>query len=116
MSSRLTQGISEWNSDERANRCAYVSTNLPVAIFGSGIISLQCIHECIFAIATGLFRLFKMSCIFIGQFENGMGCFTLKIQIRFPPSLQNINYININVFTEGGCKVISVSFKLSWKI
>ena len=36
MSSRFsTQGISEWNSDEGANRCAYVLTNLPVAIFGS---------------------------------------------------------------------------------
>ena len=42
MSSRFsTQGISEWNSDEGANRCAYVLTNLPVAIFGSVIISLN---------------------------------------------------------------------------
>ena len=48
MSSRFsTQGISEWNSDEGAKEllqlgsCAYVLTNLPVAIFGSVILSLK---------------------------------------------------------------------------
>src|SRR4029434_3870503 len=43
------------------------------------------VYMSIFGIATGLFRLFKISCLFIGQFENVMGCFTLKCKSHFPP-------------------------------
>ena len=41
--------ISEWNSDEGANCCAYVLTNLPVAIFGSVLFrwTLQCMGDSI---------------------------------------------------------------------
>src|SRR4029434_6311228 len=39
----------------------------------------------IFGNATWLFRLFKISCLFIALFENVMGFFTLKTQIKCSP-------------------------------
>ena len=55
------QGISEWNS-EGANRCAYVLTNLPVAIFASVIISAEPynVHDCILANSSGMKKVTTM--------------------------------------------------------
>ena len=61
---------------------------IPVTIFGSVIILLNMgIHEYFWqwTFWTWLFRLFKIACLFIAQFENVMGFFTLKTQIKFFP-------------------------------
>lgn len=50
------------NVDEHFNRYTFILTNLPVAMFGSVIISLSTRGYTI--------RLFTIRCLFIGQFEN----------------------------------------------